>query len=53
MAYDDPIAEWYRQQAIKKDAAYERLLQARRDGADKETLRRLEQAYEQAAYVGD
>lgn len=51
--YSDPIAEWYRQRAIEKDAAYERLLQARRDGADRETLDRLERAYEQAAYVGD
>lgn len=49
----DSIGDYYDRKRREKDAAREALDTARRNGAAADVIRRLEKAYERAAYVGD
>lgn len=47
------IGEWYDMRAKERKEAAKKLEDARSRGASAEEIRKLEAAYERAAYVGD
>jgi hypothetical protein len=49
----DPIADYYDQRERDRKAAWQALQDARARGAAAAEIKRLESAYERAAYVGD
>ena len=49
----DPIGDWYRRHAKEARQIGAKLDEARKRGAPREEIRRLEQALELARYVGD
>jgi len=50
---DDSIGDWYARRDAEKRTAYEALETARRSGAPRAEIAKLEKAYDRAAYVGD
>jgi len=50
---DDPIAQWYKRRDDERRAAQQRLEEAIRSGAPREEIRKLEEARDDAGYVGD
>jgi hypothetical protein len=47
------IGEWYAKKDQERQEAYKQLEAARLRGASAEEIRKLEKAYDRAAYVGD
>lgn len=50
---DDPIAQWYKRKDEEMRAAQRRLEDAIKRDAPREEIRRLEEARDDAGYVGD
>ena len=50
---DDPIGRWYARRQREKHEAFDRWQAAKSSGASNEEIRKLEKAFERAAYVGD